>query len=255
MIEKKYSVEHIAPTIQCERRWRGRVWIAVLFGLFMLTSYGYQSAAWAKQEQSAAAQGTTVPAITIVKSANPSTVKETGEDVVFTVQVTNGNPYAVRVYELNDDVYGNLATICGIPWIVAANGSTKSCNFTKFVNGDNSGPAHQNTVTAKLEIYSPGFPNPLATPNTQTSSATVNFSPVTADIEATAVAAPPNIFAPSGNVDYTITVVNQEAEALQLVELSDQFLGNLDGLGSCVVPQPLGRPASAPTPVAPSRPK
>ncbi|MEZ4709523.1 MAG: hypothetical protein R3A44_20100 [Caldilineaceae bacterium] len=226
-------------------KWNRGVWIAVLFGVLVLMSYAYQSGAWAKEEQSAAAQGTTVPSISIVKSANPSTVKETGENVTFTVQVTNGNPYQVRVYELKDDVFGNLATICGIPWTLGRNGGTKSCNFTRFVAGDNSGPAHQNTVTAKLEIYEPAFPNPLATPNTQTSSATVNFANVLADIEATAVAEPANIFAPSGEVNYTFTVVNQEAEPLELTELTDQFLGNLDGVGTCLVPQSLGAAGSS----------
>ena len=224
-----------------KRKWTGGVWIAILFGMMMLTGYAHQSSVWAKTEESASAQGTTIPAITITKSANPSSVKETGENVEFTVQVTNGNPYDVRIYELTDDNYGNLHNVgtCTVPWIIP-HGATKSCKFTKFVEGDHSGPAHINTVKAKLELYSPGFPNPLATPNTQTAQTMVNFSDVKADIEATAVAAPANIFAPGGNVDYTITVVNQEKEPLELTELTDQFLGNLHNVGSCVVPQPLG---------------
>ncbi len=50
------------------------------------------------------------PTITVVKTANPTSLPEPGGNVTFTVQVTNTSSVdSVTITELNDDVFGTLA--------------------------------------------------------------------------------------------------------------------------------------------------
>lgn len=220
------------------------LWLALFVGILLLTGYASQSQAWATGNSSVAAQGATLPSVIVQKSANKASVNETGENVTFTVNVTNSNGYKIKITDLTDSVFGNLNNVgtCSTPKILNP-GQSYSCNFTKFLSGEPAAP-HQNKVTAKAQVEPP---HALATPAVVTSNpaTTVNFKDVMADIEATAVADPASVPEPSGSVDYTVTVVNQKAELLQLTQLTDSILGNLHNVGSCQVPASLGPAGSS----------
>ncbi|MGR8940829.1 MAG: hypothetical protein ACU83P_04485, partial [Gammaproteobacteria bacterium] len=82
------------------------------------------------------------PDIYVLKTANPTTVPETGADVVYTYQVFNNSIEAVTIDSLTDDIYGTLAgdSDCQVGTVLAPGAS---CEFplTKLVSG------HESTVT------------------------------------------------------------------------------------------------------------
>jgi len=90
------------------------------------------------------------PSITITKTANPTSVPETGGNVTYTVVINNtsepGDP--VTITSLNDNVFGNISGqgTCSVPQTIAVAGSY-TCTFTKNISG-NAGGSHVNTVTA-----------------------------------------------------------------------------------------------------------
>ncbi|MCA1683654.1 MAG: hypothetical protein LC708_00765, partial [Actinobacteria bacterium] len=71
------------------------------------------------------------PSITVVKSASPASRPEPGGTFTFSVVVTNTSIKPVRLTDLVDDIYGNLAGKggCAVGSILAANGGTYSCTF------------------------------------------------------------------------------------------------------------------------------
>jgi uncharacterized repeat protein (TIGR01451 family) len=85
--------------------------------------------------------------ISVSKTADPTTVVETGENVEFTIVVTNDGAESVAITALTDSVF-DLATHC--PAAIGtslASGESYTCNFTEFISGSVSGPSHENTVT------------------------------------------------------------------------------------------------------------
>jgi hypothetical protein len=97
--------------------------------------------------------------LTVVKSASPTSVPETGGTVTYTVQVTNDAAFvSVTIGSIIDDLYGDLSTLCpSLIGDVLAPGDSTSCTFQAFVSG-NSG----DTVTDTVEVCgtdSAGHPN------------------------------------------------------------------------------------------------
>jgi LPXTG-motif cell wall-anchored protein/uncharacterized repeat protein (TIGR01451 family) len=92
--------------------------------------------------------GDIVPSISVLKSANPTSVYAPGEDVTFTVVVTNEGEETVTITSLVDDIFGTLAgdEDCKVGTVLDA-GENCSFSFTEEVTGD-PGDTHTNTVTA-----------------------------------------------------------------------------------------------------------
>ena len=88
------------------------------------------------------------PAMTTVKTANPTNVPEPGGDVTFTVELTNdsvaGDP--ITIDSLVDDIHGDLngQGDCAVPQTIQP-GDTYTCSFTAFVAG-NAGDTETDTV-------------------------------------------------------------------------------------------------------------
>ncbi|MDQ3756627.1 MAG: DUF11 domain-containing protein [Actinomycetota bacterium] len=96
------------------------------------------------------------PSVTVTKSPSPSTVPEPGGRVSFVVVVDNGSVEPVTLFELDDSIYGDLASganpallasTCAVPVTIAV-GDDATCSFTVDVKG-NAGHQETNTVTAK----------------------------------------------------------------------------------------------------------
>jgi hypothetical protein len=94
-------------------------------------------------------------ALTVVKTASPTEVPETGQTVTYTVQITNEADFvSVTINTITDDIYGNLGlntppqtnNTCDdlIGTVLAPNGST-TCTFHVFVSGQ-SGTSITDTV-------------------------------------------------------------------------------------------------------------
>ena len=176
-----------------------------------------------------------LPNISLRKSANPSSVPETGANVQFTVTVTNHGTEAVTVDTLIDSVYGDLdgQGSCSIPQLLATADDTYTCTFTEFVQGDFGGAPHRNLATAQASDDDGN------TDSAEDEAIVVFGEDILPEISVSKIAGPPSIPESGGMVTFTVQVQNDSAEAATLITLTDTIFGDLDGRGSCSVPQPL----------------
>ncbi len=86
------------------------------------------------------------PVINVIKTANPTSVPETGGDIEFGIRVTNDGSESVTIDSLTDTHF-NLGAACpDAEGTLLQPGETYTCGFTKFISG-NVGENHVNTVT------------------------------------------------------------------------------------------------------------
>lgn len=168
------------------------------------------------------------PAISVTKSANPTTVAETGGDVTFTITVSNTGPETVTIDTLNDDVFGALTgdDDCKVGTALAA-GTSCDFTFTRTLSGTVSTP-HINTVTAVAKD-SRGYDA------SDTSSATVDFSDVPPAMNVTKAANPDSVPETGADVTFTYTVNNTGAVAITIDSMDDSVFGTLAGDEDCKV--------------------
>jgi len=106
------------------------------------------------------------PSISIVKTATPNSIPETGDSVSYSILVTNSALIAVTLDSIKDNVFGNLSGTgtCnsgGNPYgSLAASGGTYSCAFKKLLAASNAGQTHINQATAY--VSSSGGPAPAS---------------------------------------------------------------------------------------------
>lgn len=179
--------------------------------------------------------------LALKKTANPSSVPESGGEVRFTFELTNHSTVAVRVTALNDSVFGNLHNqgdcVAGGFTVIDA-GKSYRCAITKRVAGNASAP-HQNTVTATVIDANQRSVTAQATAN-------VTFTDAVPAVTFTRSAAPLSLPEPGGPVVYTLQVTNNSpGEPVTLSALTDTPYGTLTTVGgaisatTCAVPQPL----------------
>jgi uncharacterized repeat protein (TIGR01451 family) len=173
-----------------------------------------------------------LPTITVDKSADPASVPETGGNVTFTVVVHNTSVEDVTLTSLTDSIYGNLngQGTCATGGVIPA-GGTYTCAFTVLVSG-NVGWPETNTITAAAADDE----NNEATDD---DTATVDFTDVLPTLAVEKTADPTSIGEPGGNITFTVKVTNTSGEPVTLTSLVDSPYGNLNGQGTCTVPQTL----------------
>ncbi len=162
--------------------------------------------------------------IDVVKTANPTSVPETGGDVEFTIRVNNSSAVSVNLTSLVDDKFGDLDGVgtCDVPKTIVSDDSYE-CKFTKTLSGE-AGESHINTVTA------------VASGVSDTDDATVDFSNVLPTIEVTKTPSVSVVPETGGNVTFTFTVKNTSSEeSVTIKSLSDSVYGTLSGDADCKV--------------------
>jgi hypothetical protein len=166
------------------------------------------------------------PTLDVTKTADVSTVPETGGSVTYTVTVTNTSAESVTLTALSDDKFGALngQGTCATGGSIAAGGSS-SCTFTKSVSG-NVGTTHTNVVSATVQDND-------GTSATDTDDASVGFSNVAPTVTVEKTPTPASLPETGGSVSYAVSVTNHAAEAVTLTTLSDNVFGNLNGQGTC----------------------
>ncbi len=173
-----------------------------------------------------------IPVITLTKTANPITVVEPGGAVVFTVRIDNTSIVdAVTINSLMDNIHGNLAGqgTCAVPQTIPAGGFYQ-CTFTANVNGV-AGYTEIDTVTATGTGED-------GEPLTAQDSATVTVVSAGSSIAVTKTANPTTLPEPGGSAAFTVRVDNTSpVSVINLTSLVDDIYGNLNGLGTCAVPQ------------------
>jgi hypothetical protein len=174
-----------------------------------------------------------LPSITVVKTASPASLPEPGGTFTFSVVVTNTSIKPLTLTALNDDVYGNLngKGTCAVPQTLAANGGTYSCTFPGLFNGV-GGQTQTDTVTAT------GVDRSGNTVTAQ-DNAIVAITSVLPSITVQKSATPSSLPEPGGTFTFTATVNNTSSEVLTLTSFVDSIYGDLNGRGTCVVPQTL----------------
>jgi hypothetical protein len=168
--------------------------------------------------------------ISVTKTASPTSLAEPGGSVTFTVRIDNTGNTSVDMTSLIDDIHGNLngQGTCSVPQTIAI-GAFYQCSFSANVNG-NASDSETDTVTASGTS--------AVGPVSDTGSATVTITDVLPSISATKTAAPSSVAEPGASVTFTVRIDNLgSAESVSLTSVVDDIHGNLNGQGSCTVPQ------------------
>jgi uncharacterized repeat protein (TIGR01451 family) len=177
--------------------------------------------------------------IQVTKTANPTSLPEPGGDATFSVEIKNLSAVdSVTITSLTDDVYGNLdgKGTCDVPQAIGPGGSY-SCEFTGAVSG-NAGSSHTDVVTASGK-------DDDGNDVSDDDDATVRITDVDSSILVTKTADPTSLPEPGGNVSFSVTVKNTSAvDSVTITSLTDDVYGDLDGKGTCDVPQQLAPGAS-----------
>ena len=174
----------------------------------------------------------TPSSILVTKTADPTSLPEPGGSASFSVTVKNTSAVdSVTISSLTDDVYGDLdgKGTCDVPQTIAA-GATYSCSFRGAVWGT---PARltRDVVTAS---GTDDDGNPVSAHD----DATVTITDVPSSITVTKPANPTSLPEPGGNATFSVVVENTSAaDSVTITSLTDDVYGNLDGKGTCDVPQ------------------
>jgi uncharacterized repeat protein (TIGR01451 family) len=154
--------------------------------------------------------------ISVSKTANPTTIKEPGGSVEFTVTIRNTGPIGVAINSVHDSVFGDLddtdggAGIFDTP-INLAPGESVSKTFTRSVTGV-GGQAHTNVVTASGT-------DAAGNPVSASDDARVEITPRLIDLVIVKTATSPTPL--NGIVTYTMTVTNKGPDTATNVQLAD----------------------------------
>ena len=177
--------------------------------------------------------------IVVTKTADPTTLPEPGGNATFDVEIENTSAVdSVTISSLTDDIYGNLdgKGTCDVPQTIAA-GASYRCSFTGAVSG-NAGSSHKDVVTASGT-------DDDGSPVSDEDDATVTISNLASSIQVTKSADPTTLPEPGGNATFDVEIENTSAvDSVTITSLTDDIYGNLDGKGTCDVPQTLAPGAS-----------
>ena len=172
-----------------------------------------------------------LPDITIDKSANVSSVAETGGNVTFTFVINNLNGEEVTLTSIEDDKFTSDDLLAAA---VAANGNSDvlagggsvTFQITKFLTGDDL-VAHVNTVTA-IAVDDDN------NSDTATDDATVTFDDVLPDITIDKSANVSSVAETGGNVTFTFVINNLNGEEVTLTSIEDDKFTSDDLLAAAV---------------------
>jgi uncharacterized repeat protein (TIGR01451 family) len=183
-----------------------------------------------------------LPEVEVVKTASPTSVPETApgttQNVVFTYTIYNRSAEPLKITQFVDDKF-DLGTKC--PSIVGltlakddgndASGLDQvSCNFAVGLSG-NAGSTHVNVV----DVTGVDDEGDEAT---DSDDAVVTFTNLPSSITVIKTATPTSLQAPGGPVTFTVSVRNDSAvDTVTITSLVDSIHGNLNGKGTCSVPQ------------------
>ena len=159
--------------------------------------------------------------ITVEKTALPTTVNEPGEDVTFTVVVTNTSPADTVTLTLIEDDADNDGTvdqtydpgvICGDDTLDPS--QQTDCTFTRLVSG-----APGDVITDNVIVTALDDDTMTATGN---DTAVVTVVDVPSSISVLKTATPDNVDEPGGLVDFTVVVTNTSpADTVTLTLIED----------------------------------
>ena len=169
--------------------------------------------------------------IDVIKTASVSEVTAPGGNVTFTFRIENTGSDTVTINSLTDTVFGDLngQGACSVPQVIGI-GSDYQCTLDTVVNGS-GGDVHYNVVTAS------GVDS-TNDPVSGEDDATVNIvAPLVGEINVTKTPSVSEVTAPGELVTFTFKIDNIGTDTVTIDSLLDTVFGDLDGQGTCSVPQ------------------
>ena len=173
--------------------------------------------------------------IDVQKSVSPTTLKEPGGSVTYSVRITNTSDVNVSITNVVDDKFGDLddsgGTGCFDVPINLGPGQFASCQFTKTITGQ-AGYEHVNTVCADAVDQ---YGNPLK----DCDDAKVTITPRLIDLVIVKEATSPTKL--NGTVNYSLTVTNKGPDTATNVVVADpapagiQYQSATPSQGTCSV--------------------
>jgi len=167
--------------------------------------------------------------IQVTKTANPTSVPETGGSVTFTYVVQNTGTVPVTITSLSDDKFGPLAgdADCQVGTVIPVGGS---CTFDAIFNipPGPAGSKHTNVFTAKAED---GDGNE----GTDDDPEDVTYTDVLPSIIVDKTANPTSVPEAGGPVTFTYVVTNNGTVPVTITSLVDDKFGTLAGDTDCKV--------------------
>jgi len=155
-------------------------------------------------------------ALEVTKTADPTSLPETGGTVVYTISVANPSLFTpITLQTLSDDRFGDLNGLgnCSVPQTIAA-GGTYTCAFTQALAGP-ANTQHRNVVTASGTDGQ--------TPLSDTDDAVVTFTDVPPTVQIDKVATPTTRDEPGGVFTYTLTIQNTSGVSGTITALTDTY--------------------------------
>jgi hypothetical protein len=187
---------------------------------------------------------TTTPEITVVKEVfangiwvDANTLAEAPSfpersNVMFRYTVTNTGNVTLSPVTLTDDTFATSG--CTIPTSLAPAG-TFSCTLTQYF----ADPVNHVNIATATGTWSGAI-------SQDTDPAHVVITDVPPTVQVDKSANPTTVPLTGGTVTYTVVVWNTSAEPVTLTSLIDDQFGDLDGVGSCSVPQSLAASSGGP---------
>jgi hypothetical protein len=160
--------------------------------------------------------------------------------VTFQVVITNTGSLPVTIDSIADDIHGadgalttasTFTPACAdLLGELLAPGASLTCYFDGALDlDDNASEVNTVTVTASTDL------NSVSAQDTST----VRTPDVLPTIQVDKTADPVTLPEPGGVVTFTVVVTNTSVETVTLTSLIDDVHGDLDGRGTCAVPQTL----------------
>ena len=155
------------------------------------------------------------PTVVVTKTANPTTLPETGGNVTFTVDVQNTSFESVTLTTFNDNVFGALGgqgtCILGVTILP---GATYTCSFTKPLAQVGTETSHTNVVTGVVT-------DDDGSTATDDDDAVVTYTLIPPTVEITKTDGDATVTAPGGPVTYTLQITNTSDEHVTVTTLTD----------------------------------
>ncbi|MGH8065373.1 MAG: hypothetical protein ACRERE_09070 [Candidatus Entotheonellia bacterium] len=195
--------------------------------------------------------------LTVVKSASPTSVPETGQTVTYTVMVMNAAQFvSVTIDTLIDDIYGALHdpanpavsnnTCPTLVGVVLGPGDDTSCTFQAFVSGD-AGPPPQ-TIRDTVEVCSTQSNTGATICGDDDATVTITDVPSTPALTKGALMAVTASCTLTVNVTYEVGISNPSTvDTLTVNSLTDNQFGNITQVQGNVISTtcvPDGNPAT-----------
>ena len=175
----------------------------------------------------------TPSAIKVVQTTTPTSLQEPGGVMLFTVTVDNISAVdSVTVQRVQDSRFGDIGSSCtpALPATLAPR-TQVVCQFSRTLTGE-AGTTFASTVSAS------GVDDDGQTV-TDFDLSNLDMTDAPPQVSLAVTAAPNRVLATGGPVTTTVVLVNNGPEALTLERLFDSAGADLNGRGSCHVPQTL----------------